>query len=237
MRHSRTISYATVTRRPVCRGGRPTSRSNCCVSRSEFGNEEGAPGGQYWSRSGGPLPAPRRLRARGSLPAPSPISLALAASGPPPPTPPRERKDGPKREACPRRAARDAGLRGQRGPGSEGRGRRAREDAAPPLTPPRTVSPPRTGPIGRRGSESGPCPPTRSCRDAAATRGAGRGRGRGGRSRGRAGQTRGRGRPGGRSRGRAAGPRPAPSPADRRRRRPRSRSARTCTTRESSGPA
>ena len=40
MPHSRTISYATVARRPVCRGGRPTSRSNCCVSRSEFGNEE-----------------------------------------------------------------------------------------------------------------------------------------------------------------------------------------------------
>lgn len=170
----------------VSRGFVPRPAPTAVSLEVSSATRKGAPGGQYWSRSGGPLPAPRRLRARGSLPAPSPISLALAASGPPPPTPPCERKDGPKREACPRRAARDAGLRGQRGPASEGRGRRAREDAAPPLTPPRTVSPPRTGPIGRRGSESGPCPPTRSCRDAAATRGAGRGRGRGGRSRGHA---------------------------------------------------
>eukprot|EP00315_Gephyrocapsa_oceanica_P048203 CAMPEP_0185523894 /NCGR_PEP_ID=MMETSP1366-20130426/86639_1 /TAXON_ID=38817 /ORGANISM="Gephyrocapsa oceanica, Strain RCC1303" /LENGTH=219 /DNA_ID=CAMNT_0028135219 /DNA_START=75 /DNA_END=732 /DNA_ORIENTATION=- len=164
---------------------------------------KGAPGGQYWSRSGGPLPA----RARGRLPAPSPISLALAASGaasshPSLRTEGRAEAGGLPATSFARRGAARPARAGQ------GRGRRAREKAAPPF------SPPRTGPTGRRGSESGPCPPTRSCRDAAATRGAGRGRGRGGRSRGRAGQTRGRDRPGGRSRGRAAGPRHAPSPAD-----------------------
>mmetsp|Transcript_25955 Transcript_25955/g.87598 ORF Transcript_25955/g.87598 Transcript_25955/m.87598 type:complete len:282 (-) Transcript_25955:340-1185(-) len=129
---------------------------------------KGAPGGQYWSRSGGPLPA----RARGRLPAPSPISLALAASGaasshPSLRTEGRAEAGGLPATSFARRGAARPARAGQ------GRGRRAREKAAPPF------SPPRTGPTGRRGSESGPCPPTRSCRDAAATRGAGRGRGRG----------------------------------------------------------